>query len=221
MSKDTRHLVRAGALLVVGVVVFLLIRQVLVPRSFGEYGYYRGENVQEWASLPLTFSDTSSCNQCHAPVYAQWHSSPHVAVSCENCHGPGIAHIETGAKLTIPEARELCLVCHERLFSRPANFPQVESVAHAGDVECTACHSPHSPAIGGTPPASQTPTAGQTPIATDTGPTSAFPLIPHPLEGRATCSLCHRVEAGLVPLSQSHAGRTDDICLACHQQRKP
>ncbi len=42
-------------------------------------------------------------------------------------------------------------------------------------------------------------------------------IIPHPLDGRDDCLLCHG-ETGLKPYPADHAGRTSDTCLTCHQQ---
>ncbi len=52
---------------------------------------------------------------------------------------------------------------------------------------------------------------GQAPASTG-GP----PVIPHTLEGRDDCLMCHG-ESGVVPFPADHAGRTVDICTACHQ----
>ena len=48
------------------------------------------------------------------------------------------------------------------------------------------------------------------------GTASAQPKIPHPLEGRDNCLACHG-PGGVKPFPASHAGRTNDICLVCHQ----
>ncbi len=45
-----------------------------------------------------------------------------------------------------------------------------------------------------------------------------FPPIPHSLEGRDDCLLCHETGiAGATQIPDDHAGRTSDICQACHQ----
>ncbi len=225
MSKDTRHLVRAGVLLAAAVVAIVVFRIALTPKSFGEYGYFRGDNVTEWASHEPVFAATSQCNQCHSSNYGQWQQNSHATVSCENCHGPGERHIRGEEPLAIPQSSETCLICHEKLVSRPAAFPQVESVQHAGAQQCIACHNPHSPAFWKTPPSPKTattpepaPAAGETPTAKEPqGP----PGIPHTLEGRSNCTLCHQVKGGIRPMPEDHSGRTSEVCLACHKQEKP
>jgi len=46
----------------------------------------------------------------------------------------------------------------------------------------------------------------------------AFPTIPHPLEGRDNCLACHETGAGgATKIPDDHAGRTIEMCQACHQ----
>jgi hypothetical protein len=45
-----------------------------------------------------------------------------------------------------------------------------------------------------------------------------FPPIPHPLEGRENCLACHETgAAGATQVPDDHAGRTNELCQACHQ----
>lgn len=49
-------------------------------------------------------------------------------------------------------------------------------------------------------------------------PTIVPPLIPHSLEGRADCRLCHEAGIGGAPQFPSdHSQRPSDVCLACHE----
>ncbi len=56
------------------------------------------------------------------------------------------------------------------------------------------------------------PTATPPPAETPVGP----PLIPHTLEGRESCLMCHQI-GGDIPLPEDHEGRTEDLCLTCHE----
>ena len=56
--KDTGHLLRFAALFVIAFVVFLVIRHFVVPKSFGEYGHYRGAAIAEIAARPVHFAGT-------------------------------------------------------------------------------------------------------------------------------------------------------------------
>jgi len=46
--------------------------------------------------------------------------------------------------------------------------------------------------------------------------TAGPPVIPHAVEGRADCLMCHQT-GGLKPFPANHAGRTSDICQTCHK----
>lgn len=67
-------------------------------------------------------------------------------------------------------------------------------------------------------PPAQTPAAtppAQTPV---TPPVALATAIPHTVEGRAACLMCH--ETGVVgakAVPASHAGRTNDLCQTCHK----
>ncbi len=49
-----------------------------------------------------------------------------------------------------------------------------------------------------------------------------IPPIPHPLEGRENCLACHETgAAGATQIPEDHAGRTNEMCQACHQPAEP
>lgn len=48
------------------------------------------------------------------------------------------------------------------------------------------------------------------------GEVELAPVIPHTLEGRADCLLCHAATA-FRPFPADHAGRTNDGCQTCHK----
>ncbi len=60
------------------------------------------------------------------------------------------------------------------------------------------------------------PVEKEAPKAEEPSTTTGPPAIPHPLEGRDDCVMCHG-EGGLKPFPADHAGRTSDICTTCHQ----
>lgn len=53
-------------------------------------------------------------------------------------------------------------------------------------------------------------------IAPPSSPPPAAPHIPHKLDDRQNCLLCHGLGAS-VPFPADHSGRGNDSCLACHQ----
>lgn len=196
-----RHLFRAGVLLLVVVgFAFIGLRVMPVPAFLEEFGFHSRntqENEEMWASLPMQYVSSSVCVDCHQEEYNMRQKGNHRTVSCENCHGPARAHLETGASPVVSHStRELCGLCHAQLVSRPSDFPQVDMAEMGEDKECVICHDPHDPRAG--MPAQ----------------------VPHALERRSDCQLCHDPRAHepwVEPPPQSpHTleGRTD--CLACH-----
>lgn len=70
----------------------------------------------------LTDEERQGCYECHTTGYRQpggfrsARETPHMAnLSCETCHGPGSAHIESGdPKQILPSIpQEGCLKCHD------------------------------------------------------------------------------------------------------------
>ena len=45
--KHTKHYWRAAFLIIGGMIAFLSVRALLIPDSFGKFGNYRGDNVEE------------------------------------------------------------------------------------------------------------------------------------------------------------------------------
>ncbi len=89
------------------------------------------------------------------------------------------------------EGRDDCLLCHQ-------NGDQGLRIDHTGRPvdNCTSCHQPEETAPA-TPPA-PTPTA-----------------VPHALDGRDDCLLCH--QSGSLAVPDDHAGRDSETCTSCHQ----
>lgn len=120
----------------------------------------------------------------------------HTEFPVESCSKPG-CHAASTTTLTepndgiwtIPHDLDLgganCLLCH-------AGKPRPVPADHAGRTSetCTTCHAPS----GGAPP-----------------PTT--PNIPHTLEGRDDCLMCHEAT-----IPADHSGYTNNTCLTCHEE---
>lgn len=158
--ERARHVLRIGFLLLLLVSGVTLARAFLLPKSYGEYGPYRFDNVAEQRAKPVIHGGAKSCQGCHEK---QWQlredGEAHLKVSCEVCHGPLGLHA-TGpdkdkdkkiADMPIDKTARLCALCHRRLESRPAGFPQInfdekhtkgEKLDQPG--VCKKCHDPHT-----------------------------------------------------------------------------
>ena len=99
-----------------------------------------------------------------------------------------------GNSLSVPHEVDgrtsVCLTCHgaSGLVPAPAD--------HAGRSNrgCLACH--------------------KAPVRTGGAP--GIPLVPHELQGKDQCLVCHG-ENGMLPAPAGHAGRPRETCLQCHR----
>lgn len=144
-------------MLFAGLLTFLIVRGLLIPRSFGEYGFYRADNVKEQMDKPIHFGSKDVCSACHDAIWNQHQKGVHVKVPCQDCHAPVSTHVdlEKGEfvdKMRIQKTSKLCLRCHTKLPSRPVNFPQIDVETHLEKVPnahqtdvCFGCHNPHDP----------------------------------------------------------------------------
>lgn len=158
-SKYNSHLIRLIiALIIVGVAGFFA-RKVFIPDSMGQYGHYRGTDIEDQKSVPIMLGTNDSCFQCHKPVRTIHKSGVHKTVSCEVCHGSYGSHIADGKKIgTMPVKREqeitqLCLRCHNKVIqARPrTSIRMVGLPEHLEQKQvrlthtCNQCHMVHDP----------------------------------------------------------------------------
>lgn len=140
---------RVFALLFLVVVAFAAVQQSAVPESFGAFGYYRGDNVQEWTNLSITYSEGSSkCGTCHSSTLAAWQGQEHGGINCESCHEAAAEHtINPGQTKPLKDiSREFCASCHQPLQGRTTSaIRQVNLEQHNPGNACAVCHDPHSP----------------------------------------------------------------------------
>ena len=66
--RDAGHLFRFAGLFVLAFLLFLIIRGYVVPRSFGQYGHYRGNAIGDIAAHPVKFAGHQTCENCHTDV---------------------------------------------------------------------------------------------------------------------------------------------------------
>jgi hypothetical protein len=145
--KDAGHLFRFAGLFVLAFLVFLVVRHYVVPKSFGEYGHYRGAAIGEIAAHPAKFAGHETCEGCHTDETAKKMAGKHAHVNCEACHGAIFQ------RLPVPEQPKPSL--YERLVAlvvKPAP-PDPPLLLHAEDpasvkpelpdtaVLCARCHT--------------------------------------------------------------------------------
>lgn len=148
MFKDIEHLVRLAAVMLIVFAAFVILRTVIVPKSFGEYGHFRGSAIAEIAAKPIVHAGHRTCETCHSDITEKKKTGKHVVVACEACHGALANHADDPsiqpAKL---DTAVLCSRCHEENSAKPKWFPQVVTAEHSGGLACDTCHQPHTPKI--------------------------------------------------------------------------
>ncbi len=149
LFKDIEHLIRLAAVIAIALVAFVILRAAVVPRSFGEYGHYRGDAIGEAASRPIAFAGHDACEACHTDVVDQKKLGKHVVVACEACHGAQAKHVDDpgSVKPAKLDTAIVCARCHEANAAKPKGFPQVATADHSGGLACDTCHQPHHPKI--------------------------------------------------------------------------
>jgi hypothetical protein len=146
------QLVRLVLLTIAIVASYLVARYFLTPPSFRQYGFYRGDSLEELAnSRETTFAGKKACEECHSDdnEVKRLAKGEHKGLSCEACHGPCQAHADKpdDDKLKPPKlGYSSCVRCHEFNPSRPKWHHQINSKTHySTGQKCTECHVPHQP----------------------------------------------------------------------------
>jgi len=149
LFKDIEHLVRLAAVIAIALIAFVALRVVVVPKSFGQYGHYRGAAIAEAAARPVAFAGHETCEACHTDVVDQKKQGRHVVVLCEACHGAQAKHADDPASVKPPklDTAVVCARCHEANSAKPKAFPQVATADHSQGLACDTCHQPHRPKI--------------------------------------------------------------------------
>ena len=130
------------------IILFLVLRYFLVPDTFGQYGYYRGESLIDNEKPEIHFAGQKTCFACHQDIEELKQTDLHSNIRCETCHGPGQKHALSGEKSDIfrQSSRELCGVCHEKhAAKRQSTINQIILKEHNTGKVCTECHNPHQP----------------------------------------------------------------------------
>lgn len=160
-SKYNSHLIKLIIALIVVAVAGFIARQVFTPKSMGQYGHYRGADIEDQKNIAIKLQTNESCFTCHKPIRRIHKAGIHKTVSCEICHGPYGDHIKDGKKIgTLPVRRnkeiiQLCLRCHNKVIqARPrqsikmVGYPQHLEEKHVRlDHTCDQCHMVHDPLL--------------------------------------------------------------------------
>ena len=128
--------------------LFLVLRHFLIPKTFGEYGHYRGASLIDNAQPEIYFSGQEACFNCHQNIEDKKVQDLHSEIHCETCHGPGGKHVLSSKTTDIlkPNGREFCGKCHSLNAAKMKSAVlQVDLEKHNIGKNCTDCHNPHQP----------------------------------------------------------------------------
>lgn len=144
-----KQLERVLLLLISLVFIFLIIRHLLVPESFGELGHYRANSLLENEALEPKYVGNKYCVDCHEDQALLLLEGTHQNLKCETCHGPGFRHVESNENVDIilPVGREFCGKCHSLNAARSKSVVKQVIIREHNieEKECVNCHNPHEP----------------------------------------------------------------------------
>ncbi|MFW2367487.1 MAG: hypothetical protein ACN4GW_13805 [Desulforhopalus sp.] len=161
-SKYNAHLIKLIIAFIVVAIGGLVARSAFIPESMGQFGHYRGTDIEDQKNVPIKLGTNDSCFQCHAPIRVIHKEGVHKTVSCEVCHGAWGKHIgENDQKIgTLPvrqgdEITALCLRCHNKIIqARPmTSIKMIGMPEHLEEQKvrmshnCSQCHMVHDPLL--------------------------------------------------------------------------
>jgi len=136
-----------------------LFKGLLLPDSFGVYGNYRADAINDAVEVPLRHGTNDSCFKCHSFEAKIHKAGLHKTISCEFCHGTYADHVQGDKKTgalpvkTGNQITTLCLRCHNTEI-KARSEKVIKTVALPDHLErqqvklthtCNQCHHVHAP----------------------------------------------------------------------------
>jgi DmsE family decaheme c-type cytochrome len=217
----------------VGLIILLssVFAVAAIAQDSGPAKSHSASAPQQAVVSPADFAGSETCATCHAEESNKFSSNPHAklalehggkGVTCESCHGPGNAHVESGgdatkifqfAKATTRETDIRCLGCHQ---GQHANFSRS---AHAkANVGCLSCHSVHASKEPVLLKVSQPMLCFQ--CHTDVKPAFEMPFHHKVNEGLVKCSDCHDPHGTFGNNNLKSTADQNTICVRCHTETR-
>jgi DmsE family decaheme c-type cytochrome len=181
---------------------------------------------------PSGFVGSETCATCHTEEAKKFESNPHAklalehggaGVTCESCHGPGKAHVESGgdktkifdpATATAKAVDATCLGCHAGTHPNFLRSPHAKA-----NVSCVSCHTVHQAA-----PETVLLKAKQPALCfqchADVKPAFDMPFHHKVNEGLLTCSDCHDPHGTFGNNNLKSTADQNMICTKCHTETR-
>jgi predicted CXXCH cytochrome family protein len=188
-----------------GTLLFALVFVLSFPSSATKHSDYTVSSLAKYVQIPgAKPAGSEVCTTCHEDTAKDFRHALHAqqGVECEQCHGPGSLHVESGGDVSkiisfrqrsAADANGACLSCH----ITDASVRNWMTGRHASNkVRCTDCHQIHGYAKSGSKPR----------VSFDLMTTSA---------GNAVENLVPETKQNVQPLWQAN-----DACLSCHQTQR-
>ncbi len=136
---------------------------------------------------------------------------------CSLCHALGA--MKPFPTDHVGRSDESCTVCHAVAAATAEATPEPTATATSETLTALATTAATATSVIAAPAEPVTATVAVTATIAATGtpmPAASAGPIPHELEGRENCLLCHDRGAA-VPFPADHVGRSNQSCQACHQ----
>jgi DmsE family decaheme c-type cytochrome len=179
-----------------------------------------------------TYVGAETCKSCHEDVYKKsFEYTPHYKLiaggkhGCEDCHGPGSAHVEAGGDpakivrfetLSPAQASERCLTCHAQ-NTEHINFAR--SVHLQNGVGCLSCHSPHKAKVRETLLIQQQPELCYS-CHQQQKAQFAMPFHHKVNEHLVKCTDCHNPHGANIPRQLRTSAGDFAVCFKCHADKE-
>ncbi|MBI4671211.1 MAG: NapC/NirT family cytochrome c [Chloroflexi bacterium] len=188
----------------------------------------------DWNTHPdnLGHKNWPGCFRCHDGKHFTQDRKAAIRLECNVCHTiPAVATGSTSAPaISLEQANEPAshktttwLIEHRTKFD--ATCQGCHDTRNAGGKDnssfCSnsACHGTKWKYAGFDAPALSR--IIRPPIKPPTDPNAPPAQIPHPIGGNPDCQICHGLVSTVRPMPETHEGRTNDLCLACHAPTIP
>ena len=154
--RTRRGGIRAAVTILGGAValsIALFVGVAMAWNPYRDYSLNADVNARQWAVLPLSYTASSTCAECHADQQARLTAATHEGIGCQSCHGALLEHAASGSEavsaqvpVAVPED-ETCVRCHSARAGMALKFPQVNVDKHNPGDLCVDCHLPHNPSV--------------------------------------------------------------------------
>ena len=181
---------------------------------------------------PANYVGSETCMTCHEEVGKNFATNPHSRLAllhggkgatCESCHGPGKAHVDSGGDSTkifrfsqasAKQIDQTCLGCHA------GAHPDFLRSEHAkANVSCVSCHSVHAFATEASLLKVEQPQLCYQ-CHSDVKGTFAMPFH-HPVpDGAVSCSDCHDPHGTFQKNNLRSTADQNQICTKCHVETR-